>query len=38
MTRCCTGNDDANAPMLAVNATLGYEPVAWTTSASLALR
>ncbi|WP_148612266.1 GNAT family N-acetyltransferase [Nocardioides rubriscoriae] len=34
VTRCSTGNDAANAPVLAVNARLGYRPMAWTTSAS----
>lgn len=34
VTRCGTGNDAENAPMLAVNARLGYRPFAWTTSAS----
>ena len=28
ITRATTGNDDANVPMLAVNARLGYQPVA----------
>ncbi len=33
ITTCGTGNDDANAPMLAVNAWLGYRPTATTWSA-----
>ncbi|GAA5141566.1 hypothetical protein GCM10023340_03490 [Nocardioides marinquilinus] len=37
VTTCGTGNDDANAAMLAVNARLGYRPVATTCSASLTL-
>jgi GNAT superfamily N-acetyltransferase len=33
VTRCSTGNDEANAPMLTVNERLGYRPSAttWTT-------
>jgi RimJ/RimL family protein N-acetyltransferase len=32
VTRCSTGNDEANAAMLAVNHRLGYRPAAtvWT--------
>jgi GNAT superfamily N-acetyltransferase len=33
ITTCGTGNDDANAPMLAVNDRLGYRPSATTWSA-----
>jgi GNAT superfamily N-acetyltransferase len=33
ITTCGTGNDDANAPMLAVNERLGYRPSAVTWSA-----
>ncbi|MGA9746916.1 MAG: GNAT family N-acetyltransferase [Nocardioides sp.] len=33
ITSCGTGNDDANAPMLAVNGVLGYRPSAVTWSA-----
>ena len=33
VTTCCTGNDAANGPMLAVNERLGYRPSAAVWSA-----
>lgn len=37
VTTCGTGNDAANAPMLAVNTRLGYRPTAWTSGATRSL-